>query len=443
MTDLRIEPANGDAMLKDWQDVHNAIIPTDPLSLDDVRERVQRHRLEVAYLGEVPVGCSTVRPPAGEAGTATVIARVLPAYRGQGLGAELYEHGLERARELGAEVIETVVLGSNLEGLRFAERHGFVEFERYVLPGDTIPYIELRLTERAKPAVPADWRAANRANWDERVPIHTAAEFYDVPGFVAGNEVLREFELTEVGDVDGKTLLHLQCHIGLDTLAWARRGATVTGLDFSAPAVAVAAGLAAQIGATSARFVTSDVYEAVGALDGQTFDIVYTGLGALNWLPEIDRWARTAAALVAPGGFLYLAEFHPFADVLAEDGRTVETDYFDREPSVWDRPGTYADWSAETTATVTVQWQHGLGEVVSALTAAGLRLEFLREHDFSLFARFPVLEQRDGFRFPEGQPRVPLLYRCARRRRSESAVSPLSAVAGEVDLALEVDVSRA
>ncbi|MFI9331380.1 class I SAM-dependent methyltransferase [Kitasatospora sp. NPDC052868] len=257
---------------------------------------------------------------------------------------------------------------------------------------------------------PADWRAANRANWDERVPIHVSGDFYDVPGFVAGKDPLRAFELAEVGDVTGRTLLHLQCHIGLDTLSWARRGATVTGLDFSAPAVEAAGGLAERIGATTARFVTSDVYDAVDALDKQTFDIVYTGLGALCWLPDIDRWARTAAELVAPGGFLYLAEFHPFSDVLAEDGLTVESDYFQREPFVWDEPGTYADLNAATTANLTVEWQHGIGEVVSALTAAGLRLEFLHEHDFTLFPRFPVLQPGNGYRFPAGHPRVPLIY---------------------------------
>lgn len=257
----------------------------------------------------------------------------------------------------------------------------------------------------------ADWRDVNRANWDERVPIHSASRFYDVPGFVAGKDALRDFELAEVGDVDGRTLLHLQCHIGLDTLSWARRGATVTGLDFSEPAVAEAGAIAARIGASTARFVTSDVYDAEAALDGATFDIVYTGLGALCWLPDIDRWARTAAALVAPGGFLYLAEFHPFADVLAEDGRTVELDYFHREPTVWDEPGTYTDADTKTSANVTVEWQHGIGDVVSALIAAGLRLEFLHEHDHSLFARFPILDHDDGrYRFPAGQPRVPLIY---------------------------------
>ena len=145
MSDLRIARADGDAALQDWQYVHNLIVPTAPLSLDEVRERAGRHQLDVAYRGDVLVGCMTVRPPADGSSTATVIARVLPAHRGQGFGAELCARGLEQARELGAAVIETVVLASNPEGLRFALAHGFVEIDRYVLPGDSVPFIDLRL----------------------------------------------------------------------------------------------------------------------------------------------------------------------------------------------------------------------------------------------------------------------------------------------------------
>jgi len=153
MPGLRIQQPDGDATLKDWQHVHNVIIPTHLLSLDDVRERALRHHLEIAYLddndgdeGDELVGCSTVRPPADETRTATVIARVLAPHRGRGFGRELYARGLDRARELGAEVIETVVLSSNEDGLRFALRHGFVETERYLLPGESIPWIDLRLS---------------------------------------------------------------------------------------------------------------------------------------------------------------------------------------------------------------------------------------------------------------------------------------------------------
>ncbi|GAA4233802.1 class I SAM-dependent methyltransferase [Actinomadura meridiana] len=252
-------------------------------------------------------------------------------------------------------------------------------------------------------ATPSDWRAVNRANWDERVPVHSAGAFYDLPGFVAGRDTLRGFEAAEVGDVDGRTLLHLQCHIGLDTLSWARHGAAVTGLDFSEPALETARELAARIGVTTARFVAADVYDAVHALDARTFDIVYTGMGALCWLPDINRWAQTAAALVAPGGFLYVAEFHPVADVLGEDGHTVEHDYFLRDPIVVDEPGSYAAPDVPTTETLTIEWRHGVGDVVSAVAAAGLRVEFLHEHD------------NGHFRLPAGLD-VPLVYSLRARK---------------------------
>ncbi|MFF1834961.1 GNAT family N-acetyltransferase [Streptomyces sp. NPDC058231] len=152
MNGLRFEPVDGAATLHDWQHVHNTIIPTGVLSLDEVRERVRRNRLEVAYLGDVLVGCSTVRPPAGDEAVATVIARVLPAHRRQGIGTELCARGLAQARELGADAIGTVVLATNPDGLRFAHARGFVEVERYLLPGDTVPFIDLLLAPGRAPA---------------------------------------------------------------------------------------------------------------------------------------------------------------------------------------------------------------------------------------------------------------------------------------------------
>ncbi|MBT2364860.1 GNAT family N-acetyltransferase [Streptomyces sp. ISL-10] len=145
MTELRVEQAHGDARLRDWQYVHNVIIPTAVLSLGQIRERSERYHLEVAYLGDMLVGCSTVRPPTRDAPVATVIARVLADHRRQGFGGELYARGRARARELGADRIETVVLESNADGLRFALKHGFVEVERYLLPGDSVPWITLSL----------------------------------------------------------------------------------------------------------------------------------------------------------------------------------------------------------------------------------------------------------------------------------------------------------
>jgi SAM-dependent methyltransferase len=259
---------------------------------------------------------------------------------------------------------------------------------------------------------PGKWLEYNRANWDERVPIHVDGRFYDLDSFVAGRETLEAFELAEVGDVRGKSLLHLQSHIGTETLGWARHGAVVTGLDFSEPATEAATALAERIGVTGSRWVTSNVYDAAEALGGEQFDVVYTGKGALCWLPDIERWAQVAASMVKPGGFLYVAEFHPFGNTLDdEDGRTVAYDYFDRSPQVWDEPGTYADFEARTRENVSVEFNHGIGEIVSALIGAGLRLEFLHEYEMTLFSRFRALERRDGaYRLPEGRPRVPLMF---------------------------------
>ncbi|MFB7247150.1 GNAT family N-acetyltransferase [Streptomyces populi] len=145
MPTLRVETPDDEARLADWRHVHNVIVPPAAMSLDEVRGRARRYRLEVAYLGDVLVGCTTVRPPADGGATATVIARVLAEHRGRGFGEELYARGLEQARALGARVIETVVLAANEDGLRFALRHGFAETERYVLPGESAEWIDLRL----------------------------------------------------------------------------------------------------------------------------------------------------------------------------------------------------------------------------------------------------------------------------------------------------------
>ena len=256
-----------------------------------------------------------------------------------------------------------------------------------------------------------DWRETNRAYWDERVPTHVESAFYDVDGFLAGQSSLRPFEVEEVGAVAGRTLVHPQCHFGLDTLSWARLGARVTGLDFSARAVAAARDVAARAG-LAAEFVQADLYDAVQALGGRRFDVVYTGLGALNWLPDVERWAKVMAALVAPGGMFYLAEFHPFVDTLADDDLTVVHPYFRSGPMEWNEPGTYADLEAPTEHNRTLEWNHGVGAVVSALIAAGLRIELLHEHDYMLFPRWPFLEKagRDAYRLPADRPSLPLMY---------------------------------
>ena len=177
----------------------------------------------------------------------------------------------------------------------------------------------------------------------------------------------------------GKRLLHLQCHFGLDSLSWARRGASVVGLDFSEPAVAAANELAAETG-LDGSFVAADLHDAPAALAGERFDVVYTGLGALNWLPDLTRWAQVLAAVLADRGILYLAEFHPFADVFADEDLSVAYDYFHDPAGVRlddDERAATPTSRRRPRATRPIEWAHPISDVLGAVLGAGLRLELL------------------------------------------------------------------
>jgi SAM-dependent methyltransferase len=247
------------------------------------------------------------------------------------------------------------------------------------------------LAERESPAESTagrDYRALNRDNWDERAPAHAAspdyalARFIEDPAFISG--VVR-FDLPLLGQVRGLRGVHLQCHIGTDTISLARLGAHMSGLDFSTAALAEARALASATGA-DVQFVQAEVYDAVEALGAGRFNLVYTGIGALCWLPDIERWAAVVGQLLAPGGRLFVREGHPMLWAL-EDSRpdrllAVEYPYFEREePMVFSEGGTYVQTDAVFSENTTHEWNHGLGEVITALLAQGLRLTGLVEHD--------------------------------------------------------------
>jgi SAM-dependent methyltransferase len=227
-------------------------------------------------------------------------------------------------------------------------------------------------------------------------------------------------DIREMGDVEGKTLLHLQCHFGMDTLSWARLGAKVTGLDFSPKAVAVAQELRGKAGVAGARFVEANVYDAAQALSSEQFDVVYTGIGAVCWLPKIRDWAKVVATCLKPGGTFYIREGHPVLwtldDERTEPAYVMRYSYFEREePLVWDDAITYTD-NDEGIAienTRNYEWNHGLGEVVTALIEAGLVIEFVHEFDRCDWRALPWMEQdEDGqWKLPPGdEHRVPLTY---------------------------------
>ena len=257
-----------------------------------------------------------------------------------------------------------------------------------------------------------DYLAANRALWDEWTAIHELSSFYDLESFKAGGSRLRAYEVNEVGEVAGKSLLHLQCHFGIDALSWARHGARVTGADFSARAVELARSLAAEL-RLDATFVRSDLYDLPSVLDGQ-FDIVYTSRGVLGWLPDLDRWAGVVAHFLRPGGVFYVTEIHPVAEAFADEpGLRLGYPYFRRpEPLVLPVQGSYADPTAQVRQPVEYGWAHSMGEIVTAVAGAGLRIEFLHELPFVDWPlRFLVRHDDGTWRLPpDAAGKLPLFF---------------------------------
>jgi SAM-dependent methyltransferase len=236
-----------------------------------------------------------------------------------------------------------------------------------------------------EPAAIPDYIETNRANWDSRVGFHESGYGLDAfrrdPSHLS--DVVR-FDLPRLGEVDGLDGVHLQCHIGTDTLSLARLGARMTGLDFSAPALAVARRLAAECGAPI-EYVESELYGAPDVLGRERFDFVFTGVGALCWLPHVRRWAQVVAALLRPGGFLFIREGHPVLWALADprpDGLVVvEHPYFETPGTVFHETTTYVEHEGELASPTTVSFNHGLAQIVTAIMDAGLRVTLFEEHD--------------------------------------------------------------
>jgi SAM-dependent methyltransferase len=271
--------------------------------------------------------------------------------------------------------------------------------------------------------IPNDWKAqsaANRANWDERVAIHLKAESYEMDSLRAGHAKLHTIEEAELGSVDGLKVLHLQCHFGRDSLILASKGADVTGLDFSPPAIEAARTLAKELGLEGhARFVEADLYDAPNVIpEAASFDRVFVTWGATVWLHDIRRWAQIVAHFLKPGGSLYVAEGHPSAFVF--DSAVPGTEKFPAGPYApyfWEGAflendsSDYADDSAKLTNTKQYSWCHSLSDKITALIDAGLTLRFLHEHDCVPWPMFDHLVKGDDgmYRWPK-ERWLPLAY---------------------------------
>ncbi|MBK6299876.1 MAG: class I SAM-dependent methyltransferase [Actinomycetales bacterium] len=266
-----------------------------------------------------------------------------------------------------------------------------------------------------------DYLDINRANWDERAPAHAGSEGYAVRRLVSDPAALSgvvEFDRPLLGDIAGLRGVHLQCHIGTDTLSLHRLGARMSGLDFSPAALHEARALAAEAGA-EIDYVESTVDGAVAAFGAGGFDLVYTGIGALCWLPRIRDWAQTVATLLRPGGRLFIREGHPMLWAMAdptgpESPVAVGYTYFEQPDAVvWDEPGTYVETEVEFQHNVTHSWNHGLGEIVTALLDVGMVITGLVEHDSVPWEALPglmVLDERGEWRLRENPERLAASY---------------------------------
>ncbi|MEW5677356.1 class I SAM-dependent methyltransferase [Flavobacterium enshiense] len=257
--------------------------------------------------------------------------------------------------------------------------------------------------------IPKDYLDINKATWNQKTTVHVASDFYDMESFLNGKSTLNDIELSLLGDVSGKRILHLQCHFGQDTISLARLGASTTGVDLSDAAIDKAKELATQLNA-DATFICSDVYDLPNHLN-EEFDIVFTSYGTIGWLPDLDKWAAVVARFLKPGGKFIFAEFHPLVWMFDYDFKEIGYSYFNTEPIIEVEEGTYADKNAPI-ANKTVSWNHPLSEVFSALLKNNLEITSFEEFDYSPYNCFNNIEEFEPnkFRVKHLENKIPMVY---------------------------------
>src|SRR6266567_5479241 len=261
-----------------------------------------------------------------------------------------------------------------------------------------------------------DYMKANLDWWNDAAITHAQGDAYELAAFKSGKSKLKPLELAEVGDVAGKSLLHLQCHFGLDTLSWARLGARVTGVDFSDQAIQLARAISKDVG-IDANFICANIYDLPTVFPpAAEFDIVFTSYGAIGWLPDLQPWGQLIADYLKPGGFFYIAEGHPFMWTLDEKVPDLKIGYpyFSSEPIKDESQGTYAEKNAKLEHSTTYGWNHSFSEIFDSLLSAGLSIDFLHEHRFCAWDPFPDMEQDENgfwrFKAPQKRNMIPLMF---------------------------------
>jgi SAM-dependent methyltransferase len=272
-----------------------------------------------------------------------------------------------------------------------------------------------------------EYRRVNHANWEARVPLHTGPGGYELDRYRHDHVLISDvvtYDLPRLGEVAGLDVVHLQCHIGTDTLSLARLGATVTGLDFSASALEAARSLFDDCGAEG-TFVEADLYDAVEVLGSERFDLVYTGVGALCWLPRIADWARVVAGLLRSGGRLFIRDCHPVLfslDDERDDGvLAIEHPYFETTGGVrFEVDQSYVEHEGTISAPTTIEFNHGLAEIITAVLDAGMELIAIEEHDSVPWCALPghmSEEAPNEWRLLDRPERAPLTFTLQARRR--------------------------
>lgn len=254
-----------------------------------------------------------------------------------------------------------------------------------------------------------DYSKINKKWWNDVTKVHLHSELYDLPGFKKGKSSLQATELEEVGDVRDKTLLHLMCHFGMDTLSWARLGAIATGVDLSDNSIKLAKKLSKEIGVPAA-FICSDIYGLPSVMD-KKFDIIFTSYGVLCWISKIRKWGKIINHFLKVGGMFYIVELHPFTNILSHDFK-IFYKYFDKGPYIDDSSGTYTDWGANVKG-FTYEWSYTLGDVINALIKVGLKIEYVHEFPFTMYDQFPgFMEQNEKGQYvlKNKKIQIPLLF---------------------------------
>ena len=249
----------------------------------------------------------------------------------------------------------------------------------------------------------------NKQTWNQKVKVHTQSDFYQLEAFEGGKNMLNPLELEALGDVHGKSLLHLQCHFGQDTLSWARMGANCTGVDLSDEGIAFAKALSEKLD-IPAQFVCCNVLETSNYVKTQ-FDIVFSSYGTIGWLPDLKPWGKMIAERLKPGGRFYIVDFHPLVWMFDyTSGKAVLKYGYNQDEVIYEEyEGTYAD-PTSTMMSKEYGWNHGLGEVISSLTEAGLYIDFLKEHDESPYNVLPDLVKKENGLYVTKDRLYPLLF---------------------------------